>query len=96
VNKNVKQRYWEMGETDETGPEPRTAVMEKLPSRTLAEVPCPASAGWFEGEIKAALRRRLTRPHGKLQAVVWGPEHAFVVEIAHRPASPLTAATKEA
>jgi hypothetical protein len=95
VNKNVKNWYWEMEEADEPGSEPRTSVVEKLPSRTFAEVPCPASAGWFEGEIKAALHRHLTRPRGKLQAVAWGPEHAFVVDIAHHPASRLTAAPKE-
>jgi len=94
VSKNAKHWYWEMAETDETGPEPQTAVLEKVPSRTFAEVPCPASAGWFGSENSSATHQRPTRQRGKLQAVVWGPEHGFVVEIAHRPVAPQTLFTK--
>jgi len=96
VSKNAKHWYWEMGETDETAPQPRTAVLEEPSSRTFPETPCPASADWFEVENKTAMPQKLSRTHAKLQLVVWGPEHAFVVEIAHRPASPQSITTKEA
>ena len=95
MNKNLKHWYWEMEETDENGSLPRTAVLEELPAKPSNKVPCPASADWFAGENTTATHQRFTPPRRKLQVVVWGPEHAFVVEIAHRPASPQSATTKE-